>query len=126
MLSLPGSLKNFLPLIFLIPSLVQQKKDTDRKGEFYFSRRYNKEWYTLTDIKVNQPALGNQYPLHQAKSHDNAGWDKGISTIPSASHNSTINRKIFSIKKEAMHSQSIVTTLITSSKTDKPFKLREN
>lgn len=95
MLSLPGSLKNFLSLIFLIPSLVQQKKDTERKGEFYFSRGFNKEWQTLTDIKVNQPALGNQYTLDQAKSHDDAGWDKGISTIPSASPNTTINWKFF-------------------------------
>lgn len=59
-----------------------QKKAPERKGEFYFSWGYNKEWYSRSNVKVNQSALGNQYTLHQVKSHDNPGWDKGIFKIP--------------------------------------------
>lgn len=67
----------------LIPSLTSaQKKDRERKGEFYFSWGYNKEWYSRSDVKINQPSLDNQYTLHQVKSHDNPGWDKGIFNIP--------------------------------------------
>ncbi len=72
-----------MALVCLIPTLVSaQKKAAERKGEFYFSWGYNKEWYTQSDVQVNQPTLGNQYTLHQVKSHDNPGWDKGIFNIP--------------------------------------------
>ena len=73
----------YLLLCCLLPlSIFAQKTRTERKGEFYFSWGYNKEWYTRSNVKVNQPALGNQYTLHQVRSHDNPGWDKGIFNIP--------------------------------------------
>ncbi|MFM7357522.1 MAG: hypothetical protein ACKO1T_03005 [Sediminibacterium sp.] len=83
MIQLPTSFKKILLFSCLIPSLTSaQKKDRERKGEFYFSWGYNKEWYSRSDVKINQPSLDNQYTLHQVKSHDNPGWDKGIFNIP--------------------------------------------
>jgi hypothetical protein len=83
MIELPTSCKKIFLFLCLVPSLSSaQKKTTERKGEFYFSWGYNKEWYTRSDVKVNQPSLGNQYTLHQVKSHDNPGWDEGIFNIP--------------------------------------------
>jgi len=46
--------------IFLLPLMVQsqeKKEKKERKGEFYFSWGYNKEWYTNSNIRVNQPSL---------------------------------------------------------------------
>ena len=76
-------MKKYLIIACLLPTLaISQKKEVERKGEFYFSWGYNKEWYTRSDVKVNQPSLGNQYTLHKVQSHDNPGWDKGIFKIP--------------------------------------------
>ncbi|MBI1692796.1 MAG: hypothetical protein FYV88_5190 [Bacteroidetes bacterium] len=70
-------------MLFIAPIGICPKKNrSERKGEFYFSWGYNKEWYTRSDVKVNQPALNNQYTLHQVQSHDNPGWDKGLFKIP--------------------------------------------
>ena len=57
-------------------SLQAQKKE--RKKEFYFSWGYNKEWYTRSTIKVDQPSLGNKYSFQNIKGHDHPGWDEGI------------------------------------------------
>ena len=57
------------------------------KKEFYFSWGYNTEWYTRSNVKVNQPGLGNKYTLEHVVGHDHRGWDesdffhKGL-TIP--------------------------------------------
>ncbi|WP_298297513.1 hypothetical protein [Hydrotalea sp.] len=58
------------------------KHKKERKGEFYFSWGYNKEWYTHSNIKVVQPALGNDYTFKAVKAHDHIGWDEGILRIP--------------------------------------------
>ncbi len=55
-----------------------QSKPSNRKGEFYFSWGYNKEWYTKSDLHINQPELGNKYTFKNVRAHDNPGWDKGI------------------------------------------------
>ncbi len=70
----------FLLLLPLL-SLSQQKKK-QRKGEFYFSWGYNKEWYTHSDVKVNQPSLNSNYTLQNVHSHDHPGWDEGLFTAP--------------------------------------------
>lgn len=57
------------------------------KSEFYFSWGYNTEWYTHSNVKVDQPKLGNKYTLEHIAGHDHRGWDekdffsKGL-TIP--------------------------------------------
>jgi hypothetical protein len=59
-------------------SVAAQSKRSSRKGEFYFSWGYNKEWYTKSNIRINQPELGNYYSLRHVTAHDHPGWDKGI------------------------------------------------
>ena len=54
------------------------KKKKERKGEFYFSWGYNKEWYTQSDLFVDQPALGNNYVMKGIRANDHPGWDEGI------------------------------------------------
>jgi hypothetical protein len=80
--------KNILPvsLVFLF-SLVgffstAQNKKQQRKREFYFSWGYNKEWYTNSTVKINQPSLGNRYSFVNIKGHDHPGWDEGLFSKP--------------------------------------------
>ena len=59
-----------------------QQKSKERKGEFYFSWGYNKEWYTHSTVKVDQPSLNSNYRLNNVVSHDHPGWDEGLFTAP--------------------------------------------
>jgi len=66
-------------LVNLMPFFVAaQSKYTHRKGEFYFSWGYNTEWYTHSNIRINQPELGNYYLLNHVRAHDHKGWDEGL------------------------------------------------
>jgi len=69
-------------LLLTTASFAQEKKKKERKGEFYFSWGYNKEWYTHSNVKVNQPSLNNNYTLTNVHSHDHVGWDEGIFNVP--------------------------------------------
>ncbi|MEP7144657.1 MAG: hypothetical protein ABI707_17375 [Ferruginibacter sp.] len=55
-----------------------QNKKPARKKELYFSWGYNKEWYTRSTVKVDQPTLGNHYSFVGIKAHDRVGWDDGL------------------------------------------------
>ncbi len=67
----------------VLPMLTEaQQKNKQRKGEFYFSWGYNKEWYTHSTVQVNQPSLNNHYKLNNVVSHDHPGWDEGLFSIP--------------------------------------------
>jgi hypothetical protein len=48
------------------------------EGEWYFSWGYNTETWAPTDIHVSQPALGNDFTIHNVKGHDEPGWTSGI------------------------------------------------
>ena len=54
------------------------QKKGKRKGEFYFSWGYNKEWYTKSNVHVDQPELLNSYTFQNIKGHDHPGWDEGL------------------------------------------------
>ena len=70
-------------VILCIPMITKaQQKAKERKGEFYFSWGYNKEWYTRSTVKVNQPSLNNNYSIKNVASHDHPGWDEGLFTTP--------------------------------------------
>jgi hypothetical protein len=72
-------------LFFMIVNVTAQetvKNKKQRKGEFYFSWGYNKEWYTKSSLFVNQPSLGYNYQLKNITGHDHIGWDEGIFSIP--------------------------------------------
>lgn len=87
-------MKRILVVVVLLSSInafsQTKAKKKERKGEFYFSWGYNKEWYTKSTIRVMQPSLGNDYKLVAVRGHDWPGWDdkiftKGI-TIPQYSY----------------------------------------
>lgn len=59
-------------------SVIAQNRKAERKKEFYFSWGYNKEWYTNSNIKINQPSLGNNYRFIGIKGHDHPGWNEGL------------------------------------------------
>lgn len=44
-------------------------------GMLYFSWGYNKEWYTNSNLHVNQPSLGNDYTMKGVEAHDRPGWN---------------------------------------------------
>jgi len=52
-----------------------------RKGEFYFSWGYNKEWYTRTNVSVFQQNLGNNFVFKNTQLVDNPGWDHALLTM---------------------------------------------
>lgn len=66
-------------LVNLVPYFVAAQNDhSNRKGEFYFSWGYNTEWYTHSNIRINQPELGNYYLFNHVRAHDHKGWDDGL------------------------------------------------
>jgi hypothetical protein len=48
------------------------------KNRFYFSWGYNKEWYAINDIHIQQSSLGNDYRFENVKGTDKPGWNTGI------------------------------------------------
>ena len=67
-----------LAIAFTTFKVQAQQKKKERKGEFYFSWGYNKEWYTNSSIHVVQPGLGNDYKFKSIEGHDHPGWDEGL------------------------------------------------
>ncbi|BAV09052.1 hypothetical protein SAMN05421788_101499 [Filimonas lacunae] len=49
-----------------------------KKGEFYGSWGYNKEWYTASSIHVKQPGLNNDFTFVRVQAKDKPGWDENI------------------------------------------------
>jgi len=39
---------------------------------------YNEEWYTNSNVHIQQSALGNNYEIVQAQARDHLGWNTGI------------------------------------------------
>ena len=62
---------------FQLPPKIKSRVE---KKEFYFSWGYNKEWYTRSIVKINQPSLGNKYSFVNIKGHDRPGWDDALFT----------------------------------------------
>jgi hypothetical protein len=56
---------------------IAQQTKKERTGEFYFSWGYNTEWYTHSNVKINQPSLGNDFTFDNIYGHDHKGWDGG-------------------------------------------------
>ncbi len=65
--------KILLLVLMAMPLFLVAQSKKERKGEFYFSWGYNKEWYTNSNVKVSQPSLNNDYQLKGIKSNDNPG-----------------------------------------------------
>ena len=71
-------LKSFssIGILLSVYSCNAQDQRIHRKGEFYFSWGYNKDWYPKSTVKINQPDLGNKYQYKNVKAHDHPGWDE--------------------------------------------------
>jgi len=67
-----------IAILFLIPFAGRTQTEPRRHGEFYFSWGYNTEWYTHSNLKISQPALGNEFTFQNIKGHDHRGWDEGL------------------------------------------------
>ena len=65
-------------LLFTNVSAQTNAKKKERKGEFYFSWGYNKEWYTQTELHVQQASLGNDYTMKGVRSYDHPGWNEAL------------------------------------------------
>jgi len=65
-------------IVPFIAAAQSKYKYPKRKGELYFSWGYNTEWYTHSNIRVNQPELGNYYLFNHVKAHDHEGWNEGL------------------------------------------------
>jgi hypothetical protein len=75
--------KNILIAFLLFPLFgLAQKAKKERSGEFYFSWGYNTEWYTHSNLNINQPSLGNNFTFEGIYGHDHKGWDDGLFTKP--------------------------------------------
>ena len=71
--------KYFLVLIILLNTFsVFSQKKIIKHGSFYFSWAYNTEWYTHSNININQPSLNNNYTFVDIKAHDHRGWDDNL------------------------------------------------
>ncbi len=69
------SLLVLVPLTFsTIHSFAQYK--FVKNGDFYFSWGYNTEWYSKSDLYINQPELKNDYAFKDINAKDHIGWDK--------------------------------------------------
>lgn len=71
-----------LALIFLFQPESQAQTRSSPKGELYFSWGYNTEWYTRSDVHINQPSLNNDYTFNRVKGHDRRGWDSRLLQKP--------------------------------------------
>ncbi|ANI88049.1 hypothetical protein A9P82_01160 [Arachidicoccus ginsenosidimutans] len=56
----------------------KKKRNPGSKGTIYGSWGYNKEWYTPSNIHIDQPSLGNNYTLRNVYAGDKPGWNKGL------------------------------------------------
>jgi len=67
-------------LILSINTLKAQEtpKKKERSREIYFSWGYNDESYTRSNIKIDQPSLGNNFTFENIAGHDHRGWDQNI------------------------------------------------
>ena len=74
--------KNLLFAILLSPLFIMAQETKPpkkpRKHELYFSWGYNTEWYTHSNVSIDQPALGNAFTFTDITGHDHKGWDYGI------------------------------------------------
>ena len=78
-------MKNFITYITVaILSTLTIKglsQKTERKGEFYFSWGYNKDFYTKTNVSISQPSLNNNFTFKNTTLVDHPGWDEALFNV---------------------------------------------
>lgn len=65
----------FILLLLSYKSFSQETAPASKK-HFYFSWGYNTEWYSTSDIHIEQPKLNNDYVFNNTKAHDRIGWNR--------------------------------------------------
>lgn len=55
-------------------SATAQTSYVGQKGQMYASWGYNKEWYTQSNIHIEQSSLGNNYTFENVLAKDKPGW----------------------------------------------------
>ncbi|HMG83213.1 MAG TPA: hypothetical protein VK559_09280 [Ferruginibacter sp.] len=69
-------------LIATFSANAQTAAKEERQKEFYFSWGYNTESYTNSNIKIDQPSLGNNFTWVNVNGNDHQGWNTGIFNKP--------------------------------------------
>ena len=69
-------------ILSLTPFSSFPQKKIVKNGSFYCSWGYNTEWYTKSNININQPSLGNNYTFTNIQAHDHKGWDDRLLRKP--------------------------------------------
>ena len=69
-----------MPVFSMGQTQTGKKVKKERKHEIYFSWGYNTEWYTHSNVRINQPALGNDFVFRDISGHDHRGWDEQLFT----------------------------------------------
>jgi len=65
-------------LVMCLLSLNVHAQKKERIGEFYFSWGYNKDYYTNTDVSIQQPSLNNNFTFKNTQLVDHPGWDEAL------------------------------------------------
>jgi hypothetical protein len=73
--------KKSLLFVLCILSINVYAQKTERKGEFYFSWGYNKDYYTNTNVTISQPSLGNNFTFKNTQLVDHPGWDEALLSL---------------------------------------------
>jgi hypothetical protein len=60
------------------PSSVKGEEPGFWEGEWYFSWGYSKEYWQPSDIHISQPALGNDFTIHDVRAEDYPQWNSGV------------------------------------------------
>ncbi len=63
-------------MLLLFYSSSSAKLKIVKNGEFYLSWGYNMEWYSKSDLYIDQPSLSNNYMFQAIQGEDHIGWDK--------------------------------------------------
>jgi hypothetical protein len=62
-----------------LPQNIDAQTVNENPGhEMYLSWGYNTESYRPVELSMSQPALGNDFTLHQVDFHDNKEWSTGL------------------------------------------------
>ena len=74
-------IKYYTLVLSCLITLNSTAQKIERKGEFYFSWGYNKDFYTNSDVKINQPSLNNNFTFKNTQLVDHPGWDEALFNV---------------------------------------------
>jgi hypothetical protein len=60
----------------VLPLLASAQLNLVKNGAFYFSWGYNTEYYSKSDLYIDQPGLNSNYVFKDISAKDHIGWDQ--------------------------------------------------